>query len=121
MIERERGKPGGRASGGESTNAITVDGRLELEKAGTKYRVEAFEVTIENASTDVLTVDRILLAFDDEKKTATVSPVDVDPGGTETIDVRWDWIYPDQDTLTVEPRFGDETLARADVDLAAYT
>lgn len=121
MIERERGKAEGR-SAGKGSGAITADVHLELERDVTKYRVEAFDVTIENAGTSPLTVDRIRLTFDGEEKMVPMRPVDIDPGETETIDVRWDRIYPDQETLTVEPQSGDETVASIDVslDLDAY-
>ncbi|SDR34640.1 hypothetical protein SAMN04489842_3361 [Natronobacterium texcoconense] len=105
---------------GESrSRAEIVDTRLELDERGTKYAVETFEVRIKNRSDTPLRVTRITLTFDgDEEKTTPKDELVVPPNQTETADIHWDWIHPDQNSVTIDVRSDGETVATADVTIS---
>ncbi|WP_139169316.1 hypothetical protein [Natronobacterium texcoconense] len=96
-----------------------MDTRLELDERGTKYAVETFEVRIKNRSDTPLRVTRITLTFDgDEEKTTPKDELVVPPNQTETADIHWDWIHPDQNSVTIDVRSDGETVATADVTIS---
>ena len=100
------------------TTARIVNTRLTLEAAGTKHAVEKFEVTIKNESEEPVRVTHVLLSFDgEEEKTTPKDEVVIPPKETETIDVLWSWIHPDQRTVTIDVRndeFGSLDVVEVD-------
>lgn len=116
MIERRRGGSNERTPNDGTPGEIT-DVHLDLEESGTKHAVEEFRITIRNGGSEPLTVDKLRLFFDGEEKAPPLDVAVVEPGETETIDVLWDWIYLDQNRLTVDVRSGTETVAATDVSI----
>lgn len=104
---------------GDRPRAEIVDTRLELEERGAKYAVETFTVEIENNGDTPLRVTELTLAFDDgDERTTPKDDVVVPPTGTATVDVHWDWIHPDQRTVTIRARSNGDLVAAADVAIS---
>lgn len=118
-IERHRGRTDHRGAEEETPGEIT-DVQLDLEKSGGSYRVDQFDVTVTNQGTEPLTVDRILLTFDQNEKAVPPKVVSIEPDQTKTIEIPWDWSYPDQETVTVDLRTGTETIATREIPLQRH-
>lgn len=96
----------------ERPRADVVDTHLELEAEGTKFAVEEFAVTVKNRRDAPIRVTQVLLTFDGgEEKAPPKDEVVVPPGETGTVDIPWDWIHPDQDSVRIDVRSGGKTVA----------
>jgi hypothetical protein len=79
-----------------------VDVDVAVSSAGGKRAVDRFALTLRNDGADPVRVARAELSFPDgEESVASVDPVVLDPGETEAVAVARDWLYPDQDAVTV--------------------
>ncbi|APX96682.1 hypothetical protein [Natronorubrum daqingense] len=100
------------------TRTDIVDVNLELTERETKFRVDEFTVTVANKSDEPRRVTQIDLRFDDGKrKTTPKNETVVASETTETVDVRWSWIHPDQHTMAIDVEFDDESVVSTETEL----
>ena len=105
----------------DATSGVLRDVHLELEDEGAKTRVESFVLELENVTPNSLTVDRVVLAFDDGEETAApIEPTPLDPGETASLEVRRSWIHRDQHAVTIDVRADGEVAGRDELDLEEY-
>ena len=79
-----------------------VDVDLATSPAGGKRAVDRFVLTLRNEGAERVRVARAELSFPDgEESVAPVDPVVLPPDETATVAVARDWIYPEQDAVTV--------------------
>ncbi|QKG92969.1 hypothetical protein HPS36_08895 [Halorubrum salinarum] len=79
-----------------------VDVDLAVSPAGGKRAVDRFALTLRNDGAEPVRVARAELSFPDgEESVAPVDPVLLAPDETATVAVARDWLYPEQDAVTV--------------------
>ena len=79
-----------------------VDVDLAVSPAGGKRAVDRFALTLRNDGAEPVRVARAELSFPDgEASIAPVDPVVLAPDETATVAVARDWLYPEQNAVTV--------------------
>jgi hypothetical protein len=85
---------------GDPLRVVDVD--LAASPAGGKRAVDRFALTLRNEGTEPVRVTRAELSFPDgEESVASIDPVVLAPDETATVAVARDWLYPEQDAVTV--------------------
>jgi len=89
--------------GSETAAPLRVtDADVAVSPAGGKRAVDRFAVTVRNDGPESVRVTRAELDFSGgETSSAAVDPLVVAPDETATVALARDWLYPDQDAVTV--------------------
>jgi hypothetical protein len=102
----------GAAGDRETADPIrVVDVDVAVSSAGGKRAVERFALALRNGGADPVRVTRAELSFPDGEE--SVAPVDsavLAPDETATLAVARDWLYPEQDAVTVRLIAGGDAV-----------